>query len=68
MNFTRKDRLVGNGATTDVPIQNTYSSVIPRKSVYIAFRIADLNELYILAADVTNAYFNVPCRENIFLW
>ena len=66
MKFTRKARMVENGATIDVLIHNTYSYVVSRESVFIAFLIMALNELYILATDVTSAYNNAPCHEKIF--
>ena len=64
--FTRKSRLVANGSSTDPPKSNTYSTVVSRESVRIAFLLAALNDLDILAADVTNAYLNAPCREKIW--
>ena len=30
------------------------------------FLISELNDLYIMACDIGNAYLNVPCRENIW--
>jgi hypothetical protein len=63
--FTRKARFVAGGHWTDVSSQLTYSSVVTRDSVRIAFLIAALNELYILAADVGNAYLQAPAREKV---
>jgi Reverse transcriptase (RNA-dependent DNA polymerase) len=37
-----------------------------RDSIRIAFLIAGLNNLDVLAGDVTNAYLNAPCREKIW--
>jgi hypothetical protein len=54
--FTRKARFITGGHWTDVSSQLTYSSVVTRDSVRIAFLIAALNELDILATDVGNAY------------
>ena len=65
-NFTRKARLVAGGHTTNTPASVTYSSVVTRDSVRIAFTIAALNNLDVFAADVGNAYLNVPCREKIW--
>lgn len=42
-----------------------YSSVVSRDSVRIAFFIPALDDLNILAADVTNAYLNAPVKERI---
>jgi Reverse transcriptase (RNA-dependent DNA polymerase). len=50
--FTRKARLVAGGHTTDPPASATYSSVVSRDSVRIAFMMAALNDLEVCAADV----------------
>ena len=63
MDFTRKARFVAGGHTTDTPGLLTYSSVVSRDSVRLAFLIAGLNDLDVLAGDVTNAYLNAKCRE-----
>jgi hypothetical protein len=55
MDFTRKARFVAGGHTTDPPATLTYSSVVSRDSVRIAFLIAALNDLNILSADIGNA-------------
>ena len=61
--FTRKCRFVAGGHTTDPPSSSTYSSVVSRDSVRIAFLIAAMNGLDVWAADIGNAYLNAPCRE-----
>jgi hypothetical protein len=61
--LTRKARLVAGGHQTDVPDESVYSSVVSRDSVRIAFTIAALNDLEVLAADVQNAYLNAPTNE-----
>ena len=66
MDFTRKVRMVANGATTDAPTSLTYSSVVSRDSVRLAFLAAELNDLDVMAADIGNAYLNAPCREKIW--
>jgi hypothetical protein len=66
MDFTRKARFVANGAKTEAPASITYSSVVSRDSVKLAFLIAALNDLDILACDIGNAYLNAPCREKIW--
>ena len=63
MDFTRKARFVANGSMTDMPIGLCYSSVVSRDSVRIAFLVAALNDLDLLACDIGNAYLNAPCRE-----
>jgi hypothetical protein len=39
---------------------------VSRDSVRLAFLIAGLNDLNVLAGDVTNAYLNASCRERIW--
>jgi hypothetical protein len=43
-----------------------YSSVVSRDSVQLAFLIAGLNDLDVLAGDVTNACLNASCCEKIW--
>ena len=66
MDFTRKARFVAGGHMTDTPSSITYSSVVSRESVKIAFLIAALNDLDIMSCDIGNAYLNAPCREKIW--
>ena len=64
--LVRKAHLVGGGHTTDTPSSITYSSVVSCDSIWIAFLIAPLNDLDIMAADIGNAYLNAPCCEKIW--
>lgn len=64
--FTRKARLVAGGHQTEDPTALTYSGVVSRDSVRLAFLIAALNDLDIMSADVGNAYLNAPCKEKIW--
>jgi hypothetical protein len=66
MDFTRKARFVAGGHTTEAPSSLTYSSVVSRDSVRIAFLIAALNDLDIMSCDLENAYLNATCREKIW--
>ena len=64
--LTRKARLVAGGhRNIDVPPHSTYSSVVSRESVRLAFLVAALNGLNICAADIGNAYLNAQCREKV---
>ena len=64
MDLTRKARFVTGGHVTETPASITYSIVVrSRDSVRIAFLIAALNKLDVIACDVGNAYLNTPCRE-----
>jgi hypothetical protein len=51
---------------TEAPTSLTYSSIVSRDSVKIAFMIAALNDLDIMACDIGNAYLNEKCREKIW--
>jgi hypothetical protein len=66
MDFSRKARFVAGGHTTTAPSSMTYSSVISRDSIRLAFLIAALNDLDIMLCDLENAYLNAPCREKIW--
>ena len=61
--LVRKARLVADGHMTDTPSSVTYSSVVSRDSVRLAFLIAALNDLDIMSADIGNAYLNAPNKE-----
>lgn len=62
----RKARYVAGGHLTDPPTYMTYSSVVSRDSVRIAFLLAALNGLDVLAGDIQNAYLNAPTREKVW--
>ena len=64
--LVRKARLVAGGHTTTSPSSITYSSVVSRDSVRIAFLVAALNDLTLVAADIGNAYLNAPNKEKIY--
>jgi len=66
MDFTRKARFVAGGHTMVAPASLTFSSVVSRDSVRIAFLYAALNGLDVLSCDVGNAYLYAPCREKIY--
>jgi hypothetical protein len=66
MDLTRKAQFVAGGHQTDPPKESTYSSVVWRDSVWIAFLIAALNNLDILSADVQNAYLNALTKEKVY--
>jgi Reverse transcriptase (RNA-dependent DNA polymerase) len=66
MDFTHKARIVAGGHVTDPPSSITYSSVVSRETVRIAFVLAALNDLDILAADIGNAYLNAYTAEKVY--
>ena len=49
-----------------MPSSITYSSVVSRDSVRIAFLVAALNDLDVMSADIDNAYLNAPIKERIW--
>ena len=66
MDFTRKAQFVAQGDLATIAPEVTYSSVVSRDSIRLAFLIAALNGLEIMACDVMNAYLNAPCREKVW--
>ena len=66
MDLRRKARYVAGGHLTDPPTYMTYSTVVSRESVRIAFLIAALNQLQVLAGDIQNAYLNAPTTEKLY--
>ena len=66
MDFTRKARFVAGGHLTEAPSGITYSSVVSRDSVRLAFLYAELNGLDVMVCDIGNAYLNAPCREKVW--
>ncbi len=66
MDLTRKARLVAGGHETDPPKQSTYSCVVSRDSIRIAFTLAPLNDLDVLSANVHGAYLNAPTKEKVY--
>jgi len=67
LDLTRKARYVAGGHWTDLPTQVTYSSVVTRESVCIAFTFAASNNLDILSTDVDNAYLQAPVWEKVHI-
>jgi hypothetical protein len=65
-NLMRKARLVGGGHQTEVPKESTYSIVVSRDSIRIAFLYAALYDLDILSPDIQNAYLNAPMKEKLY--
>jgi hypothetical protein len=63
MDVSHKAHFVAGGHKTDPPSSLTYSSIVSRDSVHIAFMIAASNDLDIQSAVVGNAYINAVVRE-----
>ena len=66
-NFTRKAKMVANGHETEyVPKWDTYSSVVSRDSLRIAFLYAALNDSDIFSCNISNGYLEAPCGEKLW--
>ena len=63
--FKRKASLLAGGHVTQMPGVITYSSMITRETVCIAFTMAALDDINVTAADVLNSYVMTLNRENI---
>ena len=68
LDFTRNTRLVTRGDMTDPHETLTYSSVVSRESVRIAFLIAALNNIEITMFDIGNAYLNATTTEKLYTY
>ena len=64
--FTIKEILVDEGHKKAPTSPFTYSSVVYRESVRIAFILASLNNLDIFAYDIGNSYLNDKCIEKLW--
>lgn len=67
MDFTRKARWVLDGHKNPNPIGSTYTGVVSRESVRIAFTYVALNNLNLFADDVRNAYFQAPSSQKDYI-
>jgi hypothetical protein len=66
MDFSCKARSVAGGHTTDAPASITYSSVVIRDSVRLAFLIAALNGLDVMACNIGKCIFKCTMpREDL---
>ena len=60
LNFERKARWVLDGHKTANPVGSTYTGVVSRESVRIAFTTAALNGVDVCAVDIRNAHLQAP--------
>jgi len=65
VDFTCKAHFAAGGHMTEPPTAITYSGVVARDSIRLAFLIAALNDLYILTADIFNAYLNAYTKKKV---
>ena len=66
MDLTRKARFVAGGHLTNLPPEQTYSSVVSRDTVRIMLTIAALNDLDVRFFDISNAYLYAETEEKVF--
>jgi hypothetical protein len=59
---------VARGYLTDPPSLMTYSIAMSRESIRIAYLIAALSNLEVLAGDIQNAYLNAQNEEKLFFY
>ena len=65
-NFTCEAILLVVRHNTAPPSFIAYSSVVVREIVRLAFLISGLNDIYICACNIGNAYLNSPCRGKLW--
>ena len=56
------------GILPNPPFSMTYASVVSNDSVRLAFLVAELYDLDILAGDIHNTYLNAPIKEKVFFY
>ena len=57
---------MSGGHNTAPPSSATYSSVVTRESVRMAFLIYGMNNLDICSCGIGYAYLNAPCQEKMW--
>ena len=66
IDFTHNTHFVSDRHATVALALMTFSSVVSRDSIQLAFLIAALNNLDIMSVDLENAFIQVPCQEKIW--
>ena len=61
MDFTLRARYVANGVMTDTPVGLCYFIVVSCNTFIISFLVSALNDLDLLACEISNPYPNAPC-------
>ena len=64
--FTIKAQYVAGAHTIDPPYSITYSIVVSRDSVRIAFTLASLKDVEIRFSDIGNAYLKMKSQDKIW--
>ncbi len=61
-----KSRLVAGGHMTDVPLDSVYSGVVSLRSLRIVVFLAELNNLELWGADISNTYLEAYTKEKVY--
>ena len=62
-----KARLVADGHLTETPLDSVYSGVVSLRSLRIVLFLAELNDLELYGADVSNAYLEAETKEKVYI-
>ena len=63
----KKSCLVAGGNHTDNPREDIYSGVVSLESLRLAFTMAAMNDLKVMAADVGNAFLYGRTKEKVYI-
>ena len=67
MDFTRKSKWVKDGHHTPDPETSSYAQVFSRENIRIALTTGAFQGVYVLAADIRNAYLQAPSSYKHFI-
>ena len=65
IDLTSKSRFMANASKTEAPVALPYLDIVSMDNIWLAFLIAALNELDVMACDIGNAYINAPYKKKI---
>eukprot|EP00934_Nitzschia_sp_Nitz4_P000636 Nitzschia sp. Nitz4//scaffold500_size4614//80//4514//NITZ4_009238-RA/size4614-augustus-gene-0.0-mRNA-1//-1//CDS//3329553583//636//frame0 len=65
--YRRKARLVANSKMTDPTAEDVYSGVVATETIRVAFAIAMINGLLVIAGDVGNAFLYAITNEKCYI-
>ena len=67
MDFTQKARQVKDGHRSPDPTTSAYAGVVSRESVRVGLTYAALMDRDVIAAEIQNAYLQLPSSEKYFI-
>ena len=59
--------MVADGHLTETPLDSVYSGVVSLRSLRIVLFLAELNDLELYGADVSNAYLEAETKEKVYI-